>query len=388
MIELQNRTLKYIFFGILAIPRGLFLTLSLIIFPLYLYDNGVSVELVTIIVGFVTSPWIMKFLFGGIIDHYSNLGRRIFIILGGISSSLSLFALTLTNPTVSILPLVALLLFGNIGLLFLDIAQTAWAIDITGRTERGKINGVMFGSYFLTMAICSSSLGIIAKEAGYASVFMLSGLIVLLTSIFTVFFKEMKKPKDRKRDVLSFSRLKKDYVHLIMVFSLISAIGGGLLILVVPLYMKIDLEFDIAQIGIVSSFFFVFRAIGSVIGGVVSDRYGRKTSLAIFIGISIILPPLFIITRSLETISIIYATFGILLGGYQSMTSAVFMDISRKEACATQYSVYASLFNAGRLFGEISAGIFIVTLGFAKIFLLMGWFSILSLLILYFSKIK
>lgn len=388
MINLENQMTRYGFFGILAIPRGLYLTLSLIILPIYLYDIGVSVELVTLIVGLVTAPWIMKFLLGSIIDRYAFHGRKIFILIGGVSSSASLFALTITDPSLSIVPFVAVLLFGNIGLLFLDIAQTAWAIDITDKTERGKLNGIIFGSYFLTMAICSSSLGFISKEVGYPQAFIISGSIVLVTSIFTMFFKEVKKPKHLTAEVLSFTRLKNDFFHLITVFSLISAIGGGLLILVAPLFMRISLDFDIAQIGIISSFFLIFRAIGSIIGGVASDRYGRKTSLTLFIGASIILAPTFIITRSFETMGFLYATFGLLLGGYQSITSAVFMDISRKETCATQYSLYASLFNTGRLIGETSAGTLIVTLGFSKIYLLIGWFCILSLLILYFSRVK
>lgn len=388
MIEIKNQTTKYFFFGILAIPRGLYLTLSLIIFPVYLYDQGVSIELVTLIVGLVTAPWVLKFLLGSIIDRYAMYGRKIFIILGGISSSLSLFGLGLTNHIFSVLHLVGLLLFGSIGLLFLDIAQTAWAIDITDRTERGKINGIMFGSYFLTMAICSSSLGLIAKETGYLSAFIVSGIIILLTSLFTVFFNEDKKTRFRKREALSFARLKKEYVHLITVFSLISAIGGGLLILVAPLFMRINLEFDIAEIGLISSLFLVSRAIGSVMGGSISDKYGRKTSLALFIVSSLILAPVFIITRTLETMGILYATFGLLLGGYQSITSAVFMDISHKETCATQYSVYASIFNAGRFLGEISAGTFIVMFGFQRIYLLISWLSFLSLLVLYFSKVK
>lgn len=388
MIGFHNQLTKFIFFGVLSIPRGVYLTLSLIILPVYLYDHGISVEIVTLIVGILTLPWIIKFLFGGIIDHYSFYGRRIFVILGGVSSALSLFLLTFLDPSGSVLLLATLLLIGNCGLLFLDVAQAAWVIDITKKTERGKINGIMFGSYFLTMAICSSFSGWIAKNIGYISVFIISGIIILLISIFTMLFNEKEKTKNIDRTAVSFNQLKKDYIHLISVFALISSIGGGLLVLVAPLFMRISLNLDIASIGILSSFFLLSRAFGSVAGGTISDTYGRKKSLAAFIGSSIILAPFFIISKSFEAMGIIYTVFGFLLGSYHSITSTVFMDISKKERCATHYSIYASIFNMGRLLGEISAGLLIVTIGFSRIYLIIGWFSILTILILYFSRIE
>lgn len=388
MIEFHNQLIKYIFFGILSIPRGLYLTISLVILPVYLYDNGISVEIVTLTVGIVTIPWIIKFVYGAIIDHYTSRGRRIFVILGGISSSISLFLLTFNDPTGSIIPIAVLLLFGNSGLLFLDVAQSAWAIDITEKKQRGKLNGIVFGSYFLTMAVSSLILGLIANNLGYSIVFILVGIIVLLTSIFTIFFDEIKKPKKEKTPRLKLIQLKKDYLHLISVFALVSSIGGGLLVLIVPLDMRISLDLDIASIGLLSSFFLVSRAVGSVAGGAISDIQGQKRSLALFIGASTILAPAFILSTSFETMGIIYALFGFLIGGYHSITSAVFMDISKKETCATNYSLYASIFNTGRLIGEIGSGSLIILMGFSKIYLIIGWFSLLTLLVLYFSRIE
>jgi len=160
------------------------------------------------------------------------------------------------------------------------------------------------------------------------------------------------------------------------------------LVLVAPLHMRISLDLNIAAIGIISSFFHISRAFGSVVGDAISDSYGRKKSLTLFIGASTILAPFFILSTSFETMGVIYAAFGFLLGGYHSITSAVFMDISQKETCATHYSTFASILIMGRLIGEIFAGSLIITMGFSKIFLLTGWFSILTILILYLSKIK
>jgi len=88
--------------------------------------------------------------------------------------------------------------------------------------------------------------------------------------------------------------------------------------------------------------------------------------------------------------------------GYQTKTADVFdtrfesrvqklvdQGVNRETAEGiARYAMSEGISNAGRLLGEISVGTFIVTLGFSSIYLLISWFSVLSLLILYFSRLK
>jgi MFS family permease len=386
MFDLDKRLTKYIFFGFLNFPKGILLTLTLIIIPIYLYEKSIPIHIITIIVGLVSFPWIIKIVWGWIIDHYISFGRKIFIIIGGTISSLSLCAITLFDPETFLFLFVFFLFTSHIGLLFLDTAKTAWAIDIIDKNERGKINGIMFSFQFLIMAISTLFLSFISKIIHYNFAFILSGILILSFSMYTYFFNEGKKEKKVQQIKTLVTELKKNHIRLISLFALITPITGGIIILTAPLYIKDIFQFDIGQIGIFSVLFLLLRAIGSFSGGWAADRYGRKISSAIFLSASIILFPFFTILDSWEGLFILYSTIGFFLGGIQTTMSTIFMDSSNKEIAATHYSMYASFFNIGRLTGETFSGIFIISFGFSRVFLICAWIFGISLWLLFFLR--
>ena len=61
-------------------------------------------------------------------------------------------------------------------------------------------------------------------------------------------------------------------------------VNMGILFVLIPLYMNINLYLDIAQIGLIITIFPITSAIGLISGGILSDILGRKTSLYVFIG--------------------------------------------------------------------------------------------------------
>ena len=389
MIDVNKSIIKYLLFGILNIPKGIQLAISLIIIPIYLFEKGIPLHITTLIVGIVIIPWVIKFIWGWVVDYYIQFGRKQFILIGGIFSSICLFILAFIDPAITLEPFVITLFFSNICLSFFDIATTAWAIDISHMDERGKINSVMFTSQFILMAAGSTLFSSIARTFDYSLVFIISGTFILLITLFSIFFKEPKKSiKNKNQTSIIINEFKSKTIQLISTFAIISSISGGLIILVVPLHMRVNLQLDIAQIGAISSIFLLTRALGSLSGGAISDIYGRKKSLSLFIGSSIFFFPLFIISRSLETLIINYGIVGFLLGGCQSAISTVFMDAANKKISATHYSIFASLFNMGRWIGETLVGTFIIIIGFNRIFLYSGWIFGLSILILYFIKLK
>jgi len=84
MIDITKRSyLKYPLFGSLYFSEGLGFSLQLVIIPIYLVEMGVSLPIATLVAGIVSIPWMIKFVWGGIVDYFIRFGRKRFILLGG-----------------------------------------------------------------------------------------------------------------------------------------------------------------------------------------------------------------------------------------------------------------------------------------------------------------
>jgi len=70
MIDITKHSfLKYFLFGSLYFSEGIEIAFATIIIPIYLHvEKGLSLPLTTFIAGLVMVPWILKFIWGGIVD--------------------------------------------------------------------------------------------------------------------------------------------------------------------------------------------------------------------------------------------------------------------------------------------------------------------------------
>ena len=166
----KHRFLQYFLFSSLYFSEGFKWSIAIVILPLYFDDIGISPSILGIIVAIITLPMVIKFLFGGIIDHYIRFGRKIFVIIGGITSIISFFLLAFVDPVVALIPFSIIFFIGVCGISFLDVSADAWAIEIAREDERGKINGVMFAGIFIGLSIGSFLFTQIVAIYGYSYV--------------------------------------------------------------------------------------------------------------------------------------------------------------------------------------------------------------------------
>jgi len=156
----------------------------------------------------------------------------------------------------------------------------------------------------------------------------------------------------------------------------------------IPLYMNLNLNIDIAQIGLIITIFPITCALGSMCVGFLSDIWGRKTALYITLSGSIIFSAILIFSVNWMILAITYGVIGFLQGGYATSGLAMMMDITNPKIGATQFSMFASLGNAGMTIGETVSGTLVTIFGFTGTFLYSAWFFGPALLILYLIKIK
>ncbi|VVB59116.1 Major Facilitator Superfamily protein [uncultured archaeon] len=348
-----------------------------------------SPALITIVISIMWIPLYIKFVWGGIADYFIRYGRKPFIVSSGLLIVFCLFILSFLNPINSLVPFVIIELISWIGVGVLTISLDALVISTTIETERGKINGTMYAAQNVGLAGGAILLPFIAKTLGYNMVFLTTGLIILPIILFPLIIKEKKiVKKPQKVGTLLIQEFKKKTTLVIAIFAVLVMMSSGMILLTAPIWMNTGLKLDITQVGLVTMLFTIAIAIGSIIGGILADKLGRKTTLYILIFSSIFFTILIIFANSWEYFTLIYCIIGFLQGGYTSAVVAIFYDVTNPNIAATQYAIFISLFNFGIMIAQTLSGPLYVVLGVSRVFLYSAWIFGPALLILYFIRLK
>lgn len=388
MIDISGKSWhKYFIFGSLYFQFGLNAVFLSLILPLYFLDQGISPALITAVISIMAIPTFMKFIWGGIVDYFIRFGRKPFIISGGLLTVFCLFILSFLNPGNALVPFAIIGLISWIGIGFLTISLDALVISTTIEKERGKINGVMYAAQNVGLAGGALLLPFIAKTLGYNMVFLTAGFIILPIVLFPLIIQEKKiVKKQQKVGTLLIQEFKKRTTLVMAIFAVLIMMSSGMILLIAPIWMDIGLKLDITQIGLVTMLFTIAIAIGSIIGGILADKLGRKTTLYIFIVSSVFFTAFLIFTNSWDYFTLIYCIIGFLQGGYTSPVCAMFMDITNPRIGATQYSIFISLFNLGIFVAMTISGSLYDMLGVSRVFLYSAWIFGPALIILYFIR--
>ena len=389
MIDISKKSWhKYFLFGSLYFSEGLQWSLTAVIIPIYLLDKGFSLPLATLVAGVGGAPWYLKFVFGPTTDYFYQFGRKPFIIVGGLLGAISLFVLIYIDPLSFLIPFALFLFLSHLGIIYMDVSCDGWAIQISKEKERGKVNGAMWAGIFTGMAVGTSVIASIAQVYGYGMSFLAGGSIILVLMIYPFLVKEVKILKKRPKIAsLLKEEFKKRTTQLIALFGIVSGIASGLILFVIPLYMKTILQMDVGQIGLVTTVYTITLGIGGLLGGALADRWGRKMVLFIFISASIVTAAL-IFANTWQIFAVIYGVIGFFSGGWMAASCTLVMDITNPKIGATQYSILMSITNFGEEgIGTIS-GSLVVLLGFGRVFLFSAWMCGPALLILYFIRLK
>ena len=391
MIDINKHSfLKYLLFGSLYFSEGMELALATVIIPIYLHvEKGVSLPLTTLIAGLVMVPWVLKFIWGGIVDYFIKFGRKRFIIFGGFLGVISFFTLIFIDPAVAIIPFIFFLFLSHVGIGFLDVSADAWAIELSQEHERGKINSAMFSGLFIGMAVGVALLSHIAQEFGYSIAFLTTGLIVFLIILYPLSVKDVKilKKRPKMRSIL-LNEFRKPTTQLVAIFVPLLLVSIGLLTFAIPLYMVDSLQLKVSEIGLIVSLFPIATIVGTLVSGPITDKWGRKGPIAFFVLASAFFTASLIFANTWLILAVVFSTIGFLRGGYYVGINALLMDITNPKVGAAQFSLLTSIANFGELFGGMIAGTLIVLLDFHRFFLYAALFFGPALLVLYLIRIK
>jgi PAT family beta-lactamase induction signal transducer AmpG len=390
MIDISEKSWhKYFLFVSLYFSEGLQAALATVIIPIYLLDKGFSLPVTTLVAGIGGAPWYLKFVFGPTTDYFYKLGKKPFIIVGGLLGAFSLFFLVIVDPLVFLIPFTFFLFLSHLGITYMDVSCDGWAIQISKENERGKINGAMFAGLYAGMAVGTSLVALVAQAYGYGMSFLFCGSIILLVTIYPFLVKEVKISEKRPKIASILKKeFKKRNTQLVTLICALNGICIGILLFVIPLYMKTILHMDIGQIGLITTIYPLTFIIGSLLGGALTDRWGRKIVLYIFISVGIIFYPMLLFASIWQIFAVIYGVCGFIDGVYGAAIGALMMDYCNPKIGTTQYSILASILNFGEFGTGSISGSLVAMIGFGRMFLLSSWIGGPLLLVLYFIRPK
>jgi len=380
---------KYSLFASLYFSEGLMIAITTVVTSLYLRSKAVPIPITTLAVGAANIPWILKFVWGPIVDHFIKYGRRTFILFGGFLCVFSMFLASQIDPSAYLILFIFLIFLGHVGIGFIDVSTDALAVDISTDEDRGKINGSMFAGQYSAWALGSFLFPLIGSSHGYGYVYLLNGFIILAILIFPFLIREKIRYKTKQKIFnLAVKEFKKRTTQLITVFSPLVFMNEGILSFIMPIYMRDFLDLKDVQIGMISMLLPMFLALGSIAGGAITDKIGRKKALYIFIILDAIFTASLIFTDNWWKLSLIYSIVGFLLGAHSTITCALFMDITNPRIGATQYGILTGIANIGLNGGGMISGSIAAIFSFAHVFLFASWTFGPTLLVLYLIRFK
>lgn len=377
-------------------------------------------------VGSFYLPWAFKWAFGPFIDVFSSerLGRRRGWILGTqLMMMLTLLACTGLNLPAQLGVLTGVLLIHNSFGAMQDVAIDALAVSTLHEDERGLANGVMFAGAAIGTAVGGSGVLFMMPLFGLKGGFVfVAGCIALVTVFIVLPLKEARTPIAERRaaGLASATREMKQFsmeafrsflgtrgAFAGLFFALLPA-GAMSLGLALQSNLAVEVGMDDNSVAWLNLWSNVVSAAFMVIGGWVSDRYGRRRTLFIYLAL-MSLPVLYMMGALIEyqwimpvspndtvkrlaapalvtAVWIATLTYAVAQGLMYGTRSAIFMDVTNPAVAATQFTAYMAMMNLAIAYSATWQGIAIEALGYPKTLLIDAVTGVLCLAVLPFIR--
>lgn len=337
--------------------------------PVLLRQGGASLP-ATSMASLLAIPWGLKFLWAPLVDrhHLPGLGRRRSWILPlqGLAV-LTLLGLAWLRPTltrgaetVQVVALLAGILLANLMAATQDIATDGFAVDLLDESERGVGNGVQVAGYRLGMIFGGGPLVLCFARFGWATTFSLMAGLLLLTTVPLWRYRERPAPepplvpppsvlpaaaRPPGYGAAALAFLRRDgalpWLAVLFLYKSGEALATGML-----RTFLVDRHLDLGDVArIVGIFGSVMGLCGSLLGGVLVNRLGRRPALRLFglLQALAVLGYALAAWRGLGT-ELLYVICGFEHLASGLATAALFtamMDVSRPETGATDYTLQA-----------------------------------------------
>jgi PAT family beta-lactamase induction signal transducer AmpG len=383
---LATRNGRLAAFFLLYVTEGIPLGFTATAIATQMRRQGVGPAEIGAFVGSLYLPWAFKWLMGPFVDTLSSdrFGRRrlwILMMQLGMVGSL-LIAMPVDFKAQIGLCTLLILLHNTFGATQ-DVAIDALAVGVLPEHERGTANGFMFAGAGIGQAIGGAGVLFLADIVPFTTSYLLVVGAILCVTVFVVLplNEPARAPQPKPagnaaaaigRELLGFVRdswraFTGSQGALVGVLVALLPVGAYALSLALQSTLAVELglsDHQIAQLNLATTVIFAFACVA---GGWLSDRYGRRRMLALFIVLTV-LPTLWLAwtmwqahwimpvaldqpnrpTPPPGVVATFWAAsiaFNVAQGLYYGVRSALFMDVTTKAVAATQFTAYMALSN-------------------------------------------
>ena len=383
----EHTTLRYFNFIALYIAQGIPEGMAFFGIPAWMAMNGKTPGEIGSFVAAIGLPWSFKIVVAPLMDRFSFLPmgrRRPWIIFGQLGLMASFIAMAfvpdpLNNLNLFMASAFAVGFFGSVQ----DVATDGLAIDIVPIDQQAKANGFMWGAKIAgTSASLALGSWLLHKYSFTASILMLASFVCLIMLV-PLFLRERPGEKllpwtkgaaseeAQQMQLGSWSIILKSlYSVFHLRNSLLLALLGFIILgsfnylaTLLPIFTVKALGWtDLAY----SQFFATATLIGGLagmfIGGILIDRFGKVRMMTAYFIVLIILTSALVFFKSYWVNNWFISGFMIIEQALYVFASigmfAMAMQCCWKKVSASQFTLYMTIANLGRIVGAYLIGPF------------------------------
>jgi PAT family beta-lactamase induction signal transducer AmpG len=382
---LSTRKGRLTAFFLLYMTEGIPLGFTATAIAAQMRRQGLGPAAIGAFVGSLYLPWAFKWAVGPFVDTISSVRfgrRRTWIFAMQLGMIATLFVAMGIDFVHQIALFTAVIFVHNACAATMDVAIDALAVSVLPEHERGSANGFMFAGASIGQMVGGSGVlfltAVMPFQSTYffaaASIFAITLLVVLplKETAMTAAEAQIHAARDIGQELLRFVReawiaftgSRAAWVGVI--FALLPA-GAYALSLALQSNLAVELGLDddrIAQLNVAST---LVNAVACIAGGWLSDRFGRRSMLALFVFLTIV-PTLWLAwamwkagwimpidinatnrpspsTLLLYTFWATTIVYNVFQGLYYGIRTALYMDITTPAVAATQFTAYMALLN-------------------------------------------
>ena len=400
---------RYFSFAILYVAQGIPEGMTYFGIPAWMAMNGKTPGEIGAFLGVIGIPWSFKIIVAPLMDRFSFLPmgrRRPWVLFGQLGLIVSFIALSMVSDPLNNLSTLMIAGFwvGFFGA-FQDVATDGMAIDIVPVNEQARANGLMWGAKTVGISLSMLTGTWILNRYGFQAAILCLSVAVCLIMFIPLFLRERPgekllpwtkgktTPEVAKIQLDSFGKIFKSLWRVfILPSSLLMGIaffsfntGVGLIDAMFPVFTIQEAGWNNDAFSkVFSAVNLISGLLGMVAGGFLSDRFGKRKMISIYLVVLLVLFSAMVLLKSWWGVSIVITGFiGLYYVLYVFITIASFaigMELCWCRVSATQFTLYMAISNMGRALGASLLGPLKERLPWEYVILSVGIFALVSLL--------
>ncbi len=184
-----TRRFRYSMFAALYVVQGVGLAYFRNFQKPYLDSLGIDADAIGALTLVLQLPFILKIFIGLLSDRVNllRLGhRKPYIVLGLIIAAVAFSGAAFVLPDANFLLFGVIVSLGSLSVTLFDSTTDGLAIDITPKSEQGRVQGIMVAGRAGAFILLSLVFGTIVEGHGYRPVFLTIGLMMLVPLAWVV----------------------------------------------------------------------------------------------------------------------------------------------------------------------------------------------------------